>query len=394
MLWFALVVLAAGAGALVALPFLRTRATVEAPNTPIDIYKTQLDDLARDQAAGEFDEAAAAELRVEIERRILAAPATAPPKAAAGADRDRVTAIAVAAIVVVGAAVLYAATGQPNAPSAARAGAAAAGANASMRNLPDVDTLIERLRQRLETQPADAGGWRMLGWSYQATGRFDDAVAAYRNAIGIEPANADYQSGLGEALTSANGGRVSGEALAAFRRAIASEPGDERARYFLARHKAQSGNVRGAIDDWIAALRAAAPDSQWAPLMRADAEAAAREAGIDIAARLPPAPASALGPGAQAPPLSPEAMAQARRQSPEDQQAMINGMVEGLEQRLAANPRDAEGWVRLMRSRMVLGQGDRARAAYQRALAVFTGDRTTQQILRAAATELAVPGAD
>ncbi len=67
-------------------------------------------------------------------------------------------------------------------------------------------------------------------------------------------------------------------------------------------------------------------------------------------------------------------------------------MVDGLEQRLAANPRDAEGWVRLMRSRMVLGQPDRARAALQSALAAFADDRPTQQRLRAAAAELNVPG--
>ena len=44
-----------------------------------------------------------------------------------------------------------------------------------------------------------------------------------------------------------------------------------------------------------------------------------------------------------------------------DQQAMINGMVGGLAARLAANPDDVEGWVRLIRSRMVLN--DRAAAA-------------------------------
>lgn len=70
---------------------------------------------------------------------------------------------------------------------------------------------------------------------------------------------------------------------------------------------------------------------------------------------------------------------------------MITGMVEGLEQRLAQQPRDAERWVMLMRSRMVLGQPDRATAALNAGIRAFEGDRATQQRLRAAAAELNVP---
>lgn len=388
MLWFALVVLAACAGAFVALPFLRTRDPAELPTAPIDIYKSQLDDIAKAEAAGELDEPAAAELRTEIERRILDAPAPAPA-AAASAKFDRASAAWVAAMVVVGSAALYAATGQPDTPSAARGAPSAQ--SAAAQNLPDVDTLIARLRARLESQPADAAGWRMLGWSYFETGRTGEAVEAYANAVAIEPDNADYQSGYGEALTGANEGAVSPQARQAFTRALASDPSNERARFYLALAKAQGGNVRGAIEDWIAALRTAPADSQWAPRIRAEAENAARQAGVDIAGRLPAAPASGLGQAAQAPALTPDQVAQAQQQTPEAQQQMINGMVDGLEQRLAANANDAEGWVRLMRARMVLGQPERASAALQRALAAFANDRPTQQRLRAAAAELNVP---
>jgi cytochrome c-type biogenesis protein CcmH len=71
---------------------------------------------------------------------------------------------------------------------------------------------------------------------------------------------------------------------------------------------------------------------------------------------------------------------------------MIADMVDGLEQRLAQNPHDADGWVRLMRSRMVLGQEDRARAALQNGLRAFRDDQAAQRGLRAAAAELNVPG--
>ena len=52
---------------------------------------------------------------------------------------------------------------------------------------------------------------------------------------------------------------------------------------------------------------------------------------------------------------------------------MINGMVAQLADKLAANPDDAEGWARLVRSYGVLGRGDDARAALARARAALAG---------------------
>jgi cytochrome c-type biogenesis protein CcmH len=388
MLWFALTALAACAGLLVALPFLRTRHALPTSIAPVDVYKTQLDTIARDEAAGDVDASAAAELRTEVERRILEAPAPPPAASPASVQFDRVTAAAVALIVVVGSAVLYAATGAPQTQSAVR-GAAAAPATAVAQSLPDVDTMIQRLRARLDSSPNDAEGWRMLGWSYFETNHFTEAVDAYRRAVSLAPQEASYKSALAEAVTQANGGSVTAEARRDFQAALSRDAHDERARYYVALAKSQNGDIRGAIDDWIAGVRAAAPDSQWAPRMRESAEAAARQIGLNIDGRMPPAPAASAS---SAPPLSPGVVAQAQQAPPEAQQQMIAGMVDGLEHRLAQNPRDADGWVRLMRSRMVLGQSDRASAALQSALRAFNGDRATQQRLRAAATELNVPG--
>jgi cytochrome c-type biogenesis protein CcmH len=72
---------------------------------------------------------------------------------------------------------------------------------------------------------------------------------------------------------------------------------------------------------------------------------------------------------------------------------MVRGMVEGLANRLKANPRDAEGWIRLMRSRMVLKEEEAAKQALQSGLAAFQGDAATQSRLKSAAAELGVPGA-
>jgi cytochrome c-type biogenesis protein CcmH len=151
--------------------------------------------------------------------------------------------------------------------------------------------------------------------------------------------------------------------------------------------KSQNGNAAGAIDIWIAALKAAAPDSLWGPRLRAQIEQQARAAKIDVSSQLPPpqaAPATAFaGPTAQD-------VQQTQAMSPQEQQAMINNMVEGLDQRLRQNPADPDGWVRLIRSRKVMGCPDLARDALSRAMVAFAGDPTTKQKIAAAAGGLGI----
>ena len=61
------------------------------------------------------------------------------------------------------------------------------------KQLPDVSTMIERLAARLETTPEDVKGWRMLGWSYFNTGRYEQAAAAYAKAAALDPNSAEIK---------------------------------------------------------------------------------------------------------------------------------------------------------------------------------------------------------
>ncbi len=66
-----------------------------------------------------------------------------------------------------------------------------------------------------------------------------------------------------------------------------------------------------------------------------------------------------------------ETMAAAAQMSPEEREAFIRGMVERLADRLAATPDDPDGWVRLGRARTVLGEPEEAKAAYEKAAAIW-----------------------
>jgi cytochrome c-type biogenesis protein CcmH len=50
---------------------------------------------------------------------------------------------------------------------------------------------------------------------------------------------------------------------------------------------------------------------------------------------------------------------------------MIRSMVDGLEEKLKADGNDLDGWLRLIRARVVLGDTDKAKLAYDTAKAQF-----------------------
>src|SRR5262245_47989017 len=80
---------------------------------------------------------------------------------------------------------------------------------ASTTMLPDVDTMIGRLADRLKTSPNDIEGWRMLGWSYFQTGHYQQAATAYARAVELDPSSAEFKRAYEEAKTkAAEGGNI------------------------------------------------------------------------------------------------------------------------------------------------------------------------------------------
>jgi cytochrome c-type biogenesis protein CcmH len=236
----------------------------------------------------------------------------------------------------------------------------------------------------------------MLGWSYLQVGKNAEAAGAYARAADLDPHNAEYRSAEGEASVLAAGGQVTPQAEAAFRKAVSLDPADPRARYYLAIAKDQRGDAEGAMNDWIALLKSAPPDAPWAAQVRAFVEKVAAARGVDLSGRLPPAPAAAAtsAPSGAGPTPGPTAdqVAAASQMSAGDRQAMIAGMVQRLSDRLAKNPRDLDGWQRLMRARMVLGEADAAAQAYRDGVKAFAGSQPDQAALRRSAADLGVPG--
>ena len=327
-----------------------------------------------------------------MKRRVLAEGREAEPTARPLSERTLlILGLGLVAVVVLAATGLYLKIGRPEATGPTPAGA---GALPPGHPNGEVAGMIGQLEARLKQAPGDAEGWRMLGWSYLQVGRNGDAARAYGRATALDPHNGEYLSAQGEATVLAAQGQVTPAAEDIFRKAVSLDPADPRARYYLAIAKDQKGDAKGAMDDWIALLKSAPPNAPWAGEVRTFVEKVAAERHVDLTGRLPPAPAApaASEPSPPAPGPTSDQVAAAGQMSAGGRQAMIQAMVDKQAASLKANPHDREGWERLMRARMVLGQTNLAAQAYRDASKAFAGSAADQAALRQTAAGLGIPG--
>lgn len=266
--------------------------------------------------------------------------------------------------------------------------------NGKAQSLDDVDTMIQRLEKKLQANPQDGDGFRMLGWSYAMTGHPEKAIAPYKRALALLPGNALVHAGYAEALTGVAGGTISKQAKDEFEKARALDPAEPRTRYFLALWKAQNGQGKQAIEEWLSLANSAPVDAPWQSDVRRRITEYSNKLGVDIAGRLKQATAAPqAAAGTEPPPLDPASMQAASRLPADQQQAMVSGMVEGLAAKLRSDPRNAAGWARLLRSRMVLGQGEQAARDLDAARKALADDQAALSVINGAAAQAEVPGA-
>lgn len=398
-LWVIFSGMVALAAAGLAIPLVRRYdAAARETDAVTAVLRDQLSEVAAQATSGQVAPSEADALRTEIKRRLLVEhrAQSLPVRLMANPAAGR-AAIVLAVIVGLGAAGLYAVIGRPDltAPAPPRVIASeiaqgdAATAPPAANPTTDVAPIVAQLEARMAKSPADPEGWRMLGWSYFQTQRFADAATAYAKALKLNPRGPGYASALGEALVRAANGIVTPAAATAFADAKALDATDARARYFLALARDQAGDHKGAIDDWVVLLNEAPPGAPWASELRRFVETAARDAKIDLSGRLTaPLPVIAGAANARGPTASDVATVGAL--PPAAQQAFIRGMVANLAAKLKANPRDPDGWIRLIRAYTVLGDAAAAHQALRDGSAALADQPDMRATLMAGAKALGV----
>lgn len=347
-LWFVFALMTAAAIFAVLLP-LGLSARAQTGGNEASVYRDQLAEIDRDAASGLIGASEAEAARVEIGRRLLAAAdRPVPPPLPSGMAFRRVAAgVALVGLPAIALAV-YLPLGSPKLPDFPLV---------QRTRAPDakqpLENLVAQVEQHLEQNPNDARGWNVLAPVLLRLGRYDDAVRAFRNSITYGGDTAPRRADLGEAIAAAAGGVVTSEAKGEFERALALDAGDVKASYFIGLAAEQDGRKADAATIWRTMLEKAPPNAPWRPLLQ--------ESLVRVGA--PAAPA-----------LSDQTMAAAKDMNAPDRDAMIHSMVERLATRLKQNGDDVDGWLRLVRAYLVLGDRDKAKGALTDARQAVGGD--------------------
>ena len=213
--WLIGALLAAGVLAWVLRPLLSRRAAapLSSQAANVSLYRDQLRELDTDLAAGTLAQADYDRSRAELEARLLEDVRVPDPAARRPAGRR--AAFALGAAIPVMALGVYLLVGNPGALE---------GESEHAATLAQLDTLVGRLAARLRENPDDADGWKLLGRSYSALGRFDLAADAYAKAAVRAPRDAQLLVDFADALAMARGQRLEGEPEKLIRRALEIEP--------------------------------------------------------------------------------------------------------------------------------------------------------------------------
>jgi cytochrome c-type biogenesis protein CcmH len=385
-LWPILTLMTLGAVIAVWWPLARRQSSVRS-GSDIAVYRDQLDEIDRDQAASRIGNVEAEAARVEVSRRLIAAAETAKARSVAPAAGPagwyrRATLAAGIVLLPAGAGAVYLSLGSP--------GLVSVSMNAATGGQPlpaGIEHTVAEVETYMESNPRNGRGWELLAPVYLRLGRFDDAVRARRNALEIFGPDAAHLGDLGEAMVMASGGVVTAEAKSLFERANAADPEDVMAQYYLGLSAKQDGRRDEAEKRWRALVSRAGEGAEWLPLVK-DALARIDEKG-------PPAVVAAPASGAaNVAPKGPSAreVAAAAQLAPAERNGMIEGMVARLAQKMAENGADVEGWLRLIKAYSVLGERDKALAAAANARSALAGNSDNLRRIGELAKELGLEG--
>jgi len=371
MFWIAAGGLAAAAAALIfARSAAAARAAAASPEDPaLAIYRRQLSDLEALAGRGVMgpDELQAA--KAEAGRRLLSAADVARRVERPGGRRAR-TAVLIAAIATaVTALALYLKLGSPGLKDEPYQARLAAWRSADPSRLAP-GQMAALLRSIAQERPGDVKAYDYLGRAELAAGDDVAAALAFRKAIRLAPRRADLHAMLGEALSTEAGGVPPPEARQAFQEALALDPTNAAARYYLGRADIAAGRVQQGLAIWRSLAGDLAPN---------DDHRAALLAEID----------AVTGRRADAPSPAPSAPPQggAPAQIPPEQLTFIRAMVAKQAADLNAHPNDPEGWARLVRSYGVLGDQAAQAQAVAKAQRLFAGRPDALAVIQSAAAK-------
>ena len=369
MIWLVFAVLTGAAVFSILWPLSRPAPKASEDVADVAFYRAQIAEIDAEHERGGIEREQAEAAKAEAARRLLAA---APQEAGTGSSPKARRLAAVLALVGVPAIALglYARIGHPNLPDLPLQARMSAPPSES-----DFAAIVARMEAHIAAHPEDGRALELMAPVYQRMGRFDDAVRARKKALDLLGETPQRLLNYAEALAYANDGTITPQAKAELERALALDPKNIGARFYLGLAAAQDGDKAKARQLWTALLPDL-PDKS-----RARQEVVEKLAMLDVPQQA--APEAANGP---APPA--DAAAAVAGAAPDEQQKMIRAMVERLAQRLEAQGGSPEEWLRLIRAYKVLNETDKAQNTTNEALKALAQDAAAREKIVALARQM------
>jgi cytochrome c-type biogenesis protein CcmH len=326
------------------------------------VYKDQLQEIETDLGRGALSANEAQAARNEVARRLIR-------RSESGAVEGKVTTAQVGALsklafslasvlLPVASLGLYLAFGQPGQPGQPLSARIEAPVDATK-----TDDLVAKVEAALRDRPDDGKGWDVIAPVYMKQGRFQDAATAYAKAINLLGENPARLQGFVDARIRSENGLIPDDARAALDKLRIADPSRREPRMWLALAKEQDGDRAGAAAEYRALLADAPADAPWRTAVEQ------RLALVTGASAPQPNAGPEKIPSANAP-----SEADIMAMTPQQREAKINEMVDGLAARLKADAKDLTGWQRLIRAYQALGRKDEALKAVSDARAGLAGD--------------------
>ena len=240
-------------------PLLRpgSARSVEHAAANVSIFKDHFADLDADLSRGIISADQHVEAKRELERRLLDDVRGSVDSTRTVHPARRWSAVIIALIAPLAAAGLYWHIGTPTAFSPMVANAA--DENGMARE--QIETMVTRVKQRLEKDPDNAEGWSILARTQYALGNFAESAAAYDKLSLLIPNNADVLADYADALAMSQGRSFAGKPLALMQLALKIDPTQWKALAMAGSEAFDRKDYEAAVDYWQRLQSTAPADS-------------------------------------------------------------------------------------------------------------------------------------
>ena len=340
----------------VLVPYFRGRDLDGETAPDITVYKAQLAELENDLNRRLINEEDAKRARTEIERRILKA-AEHEQNRVPFEDANNMIAVILVVVLLLSTG-LYMMLGTPSMPDYPKKDVEELIAKeGGVEERQQILGLKSQLLETLANRPPDARGLVYLSTLEMNLGNYAAATDALYQAHLLAPDTFEVQLRYAEMLIVTASDRVTPAAKVILNKAAKLNQEHPALKYYFALADYQAGEIELAQEQWNSINETLAEDDPLKQLVSFWAERAARDLGETQSL-----------PEMRAPSITAEQAETIQNMDEEGREALIGQMVLQLADKQKENPGNIEGWLRLSRAYMVLGDKENAIDAMKQAV--------------------------